>query len=295
MKFNLSPFSTESDPRNLNYFRIVFCFLCLLRLFFIPWTHYSDIPNELWNPQGILQLIAPTPPPSAFYFFTVTLMFMSLFSLMLGYLTKISAWLSFLTLFYNLGITHSVYFFDHSNSAIVLCLLVLSLSDQIGKDVSIDNWLKKKQVINKNDVNSIWPLRLIQFFIFSIFFASGVSKVVASGLEWAQGANLIGILNFTNIHFSSLMVFEIQHTLNSTIQNSNSIATLLGHYVIFVELICLLFFFLRGTTAIGLFLISTLHIGIFFTTYIHFISFLPLYSVFIPYNKLVELLKNDFK
>jgi len=90
---------------------------------------------------------------------------------------------------------------DHDVAVYIISMGVLTLS-QCGKAVSLDKRLFNRELAYSHSGSYTWPIRLIQLLWISVFFSSGISKLMAVGPEWIENDFFIKQIIWSRYIFS---------------------------------------------------------------------------------------------
>ncbi len=272
----------------LNYFRFFFALSCLYYYWSIPWEFYADVPPHLWRPPGLGRLLIPFSLNINSIRLVAGLFKLSLLSLSVGFISRFSAFLCVIFSLVLFGSYHSAFYFDHSANAVILTLMILTLSPTLGCNFSVDQVISKLRNNNFKVGEGVWPQYLIRFIFFSTFFAAGISKLVKSGWDWTDGQNMKSILLFAESAFRNQKLYEFQDTFHNFIYRTDWVTSSLGLITVAIELFCLPFFLYRKNSLFGVWLLFALQTGIFLTLYFSFSFFSPMYLIFIPWEALLS-------
>ncbi len=130
-----------------------------------------------------------------------------------------------------------------TTSCLFYCMLM-----PVGNHFSLDNLLKKKQLNAK--LNTVFPIRLLQFHLCLIYFFGGTSKMI--GVHWWNGEGI----------WRAMMLPDFYQFDMSWLANYPMVLIVMGWTVLLFEVGYPFFIFYRKTRAIWLFGIIGMHIGI---------------------------------
>lgn len=287
IKYMKNLFLQGSHPSRLDLFRFVFSLVCLWLYSSVPWDFYGHIPECAWNPPGPAKVLFPKPINTETLLFLPPVFLTSLAFLSIGLFTRIAAWTCAISFFILFTPMNAEIYAEHSTNAVMLTFFILALSPTLGSQYSLDSLMGINRSASSHEFeDSIWPVRLIQFLFFVMFFAAGVSKLVQTGPEWASAQNIQKILDYTSATLKPFMWYSWQSDLHSWVRNSDVLLSAVGVGTLVIELGALFFFCNQRWQILGLLLISSLQLGIFLVTNITFGYFYPMYLIFIPWERL---------
>ena len=278
-----STWNEGAPPKRLDLFRIAFSLACLSLIRSLIPESAADLPACMWNPPGLAHFFLPQPLTLETIKFLGIALAGGLVLLTLGLFSRISALACGCLSFVLLGTSHAAYFFNTSGNSLVLVFFILSASPSLGSTFSLASLYKTSEIYPNSD--KIWPQRLIQFLFFFLFFAAGMSKILAFN-HWADSENLIAILKWTRANYGPAATGSIRDSFHHFLVSSPTLLHLVGFMTIATELSAGAFFFARRSKFIGVLIILGLHLGIMFTMYFGYILICPLYLIFVPWERL---------
>ena len=179
---------------NLGLCRILFYGLALEELWAKTYMvevfyYFQFIPRELWTPVGIFNFY-----PKQMMFSLIeshmilNLLCVFLFFAMIGFITRISAFMSFILALLLLGYPNNFGTVYDSDCLFLVVSFVLIFSN-MGSVLSIDNFLRRKKNLSNQDKKlnlfwSLWTVKLIVALTCLFYFTSGIQKLRFSGLDW---------------------------------------------------------------------------------------------------------------
>ena len=277
-------FTAGASPSRLDGFRVIFPLFALIIFWRLPWELYADIPLCIWNPPGTAKHLFRG-ALSLSQIGVLRLVFLSsMIMLSVGFLSRMAALIAAISLYVIMGNALSAYYYDRSGNQLLLVLFILFLSPTLGTHFSIDRYLFKRQP--QALVESVWPIRLIQFLFFFTFFAAGASKLINSGLSWADSENIIAKWIWAGETFRTNIFFDLQNTTHSFMVQQRGWAAMAGPLVLILETGSLLFFIFNRWMTVGAIALGALQLGVFFIMFISFNLFIPMYLVFVPAEKI---------
>lgn len=275
-----------AESRRLDFFRIFFSMACLLTISKFAAFSAADLPDCMWAPPGIAAWLLPNPLSLAALKALKVCFAISLVLLALGIFSRLAALASGFFVVALLGTYHAALFYDPSGNITVIIFFILAAAPTLGSSLSVDSlWRKKQDFI---DSDYIWPQRLIQFLFFFIYFAAGLSKVLAFN-NWPAAENIIAILKWTRQNFGAGGDGGFRDILHHYIISSPAMAHAIGIVTILFEIMVGIFFFFPKRAYIGALFVAIFHLGIVTTMYFTFALFLPVHLIFIPWEKFFDL------
>ena len=193
-------FFKEVTPENLGICRSLFCGIILCLYLGTDFSQWAEVPDILWHPIFIFDFFhIPVLPVDILGFLGILWMLSLLFSAA-GLLTRLSTLCSFLLGCYLLGMQNSFAKTHHTESLLLLILLVLCFS-RCGDGFSLDAIFKRNtgwwvfgSGIKERSWEYRWPVRLIWVIFVLAFCAAGTSKFWNSGLEWITSEYMATLL-----------------------------------------------------------------------------------------------------
>jgi hypothetical protein len=179
-----------APPTNLGLCRVLFfgaLFLFYLPQDFSAWGELSDV---FWRPIWLFRRLHFTALSPEWLAFLQTVWKGALALSCLGLFTRLSTVIAFLLSVYLLGLPHNFGKIDHYDTLLVFILGVMALS-LCGDACSVDRLLANRRSPGGAASGRpapcgeyTWPIRATWLVMAFIFFAAGVAKLQASGLEW---------------------------------------------------------------------------------------------------------------
>lgn len=258
---NLNFFKTylfNNNPSyNLGFCRILFYGLILEELWSKAYIvevfyYFQFIPKELWTPVGVFNFY---PKDMLFSFIEAHLLLnflcLFLFFTMIGFITRISSFISFILALLLLGYPNNFGTVYEVDSLFLVTLFVLIFSN-MGTTLSIDNLLKKrkrkKESLSEKKFHlcwSLWTVKLIITLTCLFYFTSGIQKFRLSGLDWFLSDHMaISFMHLghpVGLFLSQLSVFSMLIAFSGfTTQILSFIPIIFSRFVVlFLFLFCL--------------------------------------------------------
>ena len=193
------------------------------RFLFFAWILYStwrrdfvvwgDLPIELFYPLPFMRLINYPVASAATVEILQNIWRLSLIFGCIGFLTRISAFVACLLTVYLWTLTYGFSQESHGSIPFIFAMFVLAAS-RSGDSFSIDSFLFRSQRKPSGASSTYgWPIRLICCVYVLMFFASAVTKIINSGVEWGLYA-LTNIFYRFRFHASPRAVAIIDFFLN---------------------------------------------------------------------------------
>ena len=187
-------FFNKNPSYNLGFCRILFYGLALGELWSKTYKvevfyYFQWLPKELWTPVGVFNFY----PKDMMFSLTethmlLTLLCVFLFLAMIGFLTRISAFMSFILALLFLGYPNN-FGTVYDSSCLFLVVSFVLIFSNMGGNLSIDNLLRKKKNLSEKDKElnlfwNLWTVKLITTLTCLFYFTSGIQKLRISGLDW---------------------------------------------------------------------------------------------------------------
>lgn len=172
--------------------------LAIARIGFFGWLFIRNLPlhSEAWLPfaklafrqQGILAVLGIRFLDPPWVDVVDRLFQLSLLLGTLGLFTPVATLASFGLGLYTMGLPQGIGKIHHAEGILMFALVGFILSKP-SDAWSLDAWIRKRRAPEApSPVASIeyaWPLALATLLLVGVYFSAGVSKLRASGLEWA--------------------------------------------------------------------------------------------------------------
>ncbi len=195
-------------PRNLGLCRVLFfgsCFLFYLPQDFSAWASVGD---SFFDPIVLLEVLHLPVLSSDQLLVVQGVWKVSLALSCIGLLTRVSTMSSLILGVYLLGLGNNFGKIYENETLIVICFGIMALS-RCGDAYSIDRLIRRWRQRSSFRVmhprmsgDYTWPVRTVWMVFTLIFFASAVSKLRHSGLEWIFSDNLAISLILAGYHVS---------------------------------------------------------------------------------------------
>ena len=188
-----------------------------------------------------------------------------LFFSMIGFLTRTSAFISFILALLLLGYPNN-FGKTFDSACLPLVTAFILIFSNMGASLSIDSLLRKKRKLNKKDKewNLIWDLWIIKLIITLtclFYFTAGLQKLRISGLDWFYSDQLSIVFlsqgQAVGMYLSQFLIFnKILAFLALLLQCLSFIPIIYPRAVLFF---CISFFLFQISTDITLGLYFSLH------------------------------------
>lgn len=176
----------------------------------------------------------------------------------------------------------------------LMTLLILSFSPA-GRVLSVDYLLERRRNRNSpggqfgasdpmlvQSTYAAWPLLLIKWLFFLVYFSATFSKIVGNGADWFNGYTLQYYLMRDGLRWGS--------SLGMWISQYHWLAILLSLTTIFFEATFFLAVLFPRLAIVYIPLGIALHLGIYLTMRAPFFQYIAVYSVFIPWSRIIPAL-----
>ena len=285
-------FFNKNPAYNLGLCRILFYGLCLEELWSKDYTvevfYYSQLlPKELWTPVGVFNFY----PKDMMYSLAETYMLLNilcacLFFSMVGFLTRISAGLSFFIALLFLGYPNNFGTVSNSSCLFLVTMFILIFSN-MGETLSVDNLLKKKNTNTENKrLNlfwSLWTVKLITVLTCLFYFTSGIQKLRLSGLNW-----------FLSDHMA-ISFLDMGHPIGSFLSQFFLVCKFIAFSGFAIQILSFIPIIFPRTIFLFLILFCVFHIIIDITFGTHFDKHFIVLIFLFPWGSLLPQLPGNFK
>lgn len=204
-----------------------------------------------------------------------------LFSLVLGFLTRINAVLALLC---QIILLKSIHFFQYGADFFTTMLLFYCVIFPVGRFFSLDNILFKQK---ESKTSSLKFLRLLQIHICIVYFIGGFEKLL--GFNWRNGEAI----------WKTVTDYNILGILNMESFNNTGLFLIGGWVVICIEMLYPIFININKTRTLWLTLVISFHLSIIlFMGLFFFSTIMILFNItayYIPYLKEEEQKEQDIK
>jgi len=274
---------------NLGLCRILFYGLALEEMWAKTYLikkfyHFQLVPRELWTPVGFFHFYPKDLVLSELQcYLLLNILGLFLFFAMIGFLTRISALISFLLAFLFLGYPNNFGTVFDGNNLFLITLFILIFSN-MGSFLSVDNLFKKP--LNKknkefNLVWSFWTIKLIITLICLFYLTSGLQKLRLSGLEWFLSDHMsISLIHMgvpIGMYLSQFLLFSKFMALNGII----------------IQLLAFIPLVYPRSTTLFFFLFAFFHVVIDVTLGPHFNTHFTVLLFLLPLGNLLGLNKEE--
>jgi hypothetical protein len=198
------------EPRNLGLCRVLFFgafFLFYLPQDFSAWAYVGD---SFYYPIVLFEILSLPVLPSALLVIIQGVWKVSLALSCFGLFTRVSTMSSVFLGIYLLGLGNNFGKQYQNETLVIISIGILALSrcgDAYSIDRLIRRWRHRSYLTEERPQISgeyTWPVRAIWVMFALIFFASGVSKLRHSGLEWIFSDNMAIAFITAQYHVSNV-------------------------------------------------------------------------------------------
>lgn len=187
-----------ADPRDLGIARFLYVALTVLVCFppsarkwpVTPWSAalWPEVSETYWQPVGIFKWLGLEVLPPAGMFALWTIFYVALLFACIGLFTRPSLIIVFVLDLYLTNLRSNFGKVDWSWLLPPIIFLFLAAS-RCGDSFSVDSWRRRGAVAPRSG-EYLWPLQAIRVWMSLAYFASGISKLRNSGLEWMTSDTL---------------------------------------------------------------------------------------------------------
>jgi len=256
-----------------------------------PEVYYQLEPNPIFDYMNI-PVFSPEIMGILGFVWLTSLLFSSI-----GFLTRLSTALAFITGAYLVGITKSFGHPPHTMFLATIIIGVLAVS-YCGDAFSVDNLIRRKGWLRPVESRIAegeyrWPIRLIWILIALAFCAAGVSKIRNSGVEWITSGYIASL--FVYHGFTGNRSFPVFSWLPLWIANKPFLNFTLAAVTVIIEAGAPLVLFHPYLRIILLPMLFMMIVFFWVSMGIPFPDMLATFVFWIPWNNLAErfhLLKN---
>ncbi len=280
-------FFAPSGPQNLAIAR-------LLLFGYVAYDHYSfaawyKFGKHFWAPVSFFSALHVPLLPEPTVSVMVPLLRGAAVCAALGVAYRWTAWLTAILFWYLVGMQQNFGKVDHSDGALALGLLILSLSR--AADVwSIAQLVRRKQrtasqVPPQVSAEYRWPLQLILLVVAMMYFAAGWNKHARSGWDWAFSDNLMRQMlahEFSRSPPTNLGVF---------LSGYPWLCKATGVWALLLELVAPIGLFHRRLGYLVVLNLMALQLGIYLTMGVYFGGMIPVFLSQIPWSESWQWLK----
>lgn len=193
---------------------------------------------------------------------------------------------------------HSFGEIHHSDALMILALFLLAVSP-VGRSLSLDDLRGKVRraakakrftlpnILEEKSSFARWPLLLIQWLLALSYTSAFISKITASGFEWANGYTLQYAALRDGLRWDSPLAIWLGE--------SHTLCWLLQWATLFFQGTFFLVMFIPMMAWIYLPMGTTFHTVIYLTMKAPFFEWVALYSAFIPWQKFFRFVSQNTK
>jgi hypothetical protein len=193
-----------APPIGLAICRALFFGAFLLYYLRINYTELADLPPHSWHAVWPFDLVGIRFPSPLTLNVLQWLWSASLLGACVGVAYRWTSLAAFALGLYLIGLTENVARINHSDAIVVFGLAIMALS-RAADTFSVDALLGR---ISSNRLDEsgeyTWPIRAMWLVIVTIYFASGVTKLMTSGLAWITSDHLSNLLMLAPVNQSPL-------------------------------------------------------------------------------------------
>jgi hypothetical protein len=219
-----------APPARLAICRVLFFGAFFVYYLRINYAELSDLPAHSWHAVWPFELVETTLPSTLTLNVLQWLWSASLLGACLGVAYRWTSLAAFALGLYLIGLTEHIARINHSDAIVVFGLAIMALS-RAADTLSIDTRLGR--ISNKRLDESgeyTWPIRVMWLVIVTIYFASGVTKLVTSGLAWITSDHVSNLLMLAPVSGSPLT------RLGQQIGRHRELSTMLAALTLAIEL-----------------------------------------------------------
>jgi hypothetical protein len=278
-------------PTNLCISRIAF-YAGLLMVYWTPWA--SDFARFGAGFRRTFYFLDAVPVPflteSQLYWLDIAWR-ISLVLSMVGLLTRISTWVSFLLGTYLLSIPHQFGTTSHGDGLPILCMLVMACS-RCGDAYSLDRRLGLISSESNGLVSGEfrWPIVLTRALLVLVFFTAGLSKIRASRFEWIFSDNLRNVLLWSHYRVS-----WVPTDLGLWIADKEVLCYLIAASIILIEISSPLALINRTCAIVIIPALLVMQLSNVLILGILFLPFYPCYMFWIPWSAVRDKWRRGYR
>lgn len=172
----------EDSAFQLGVARFLFYFIILFCINYTPYPVWGFVDKQLWRAAGFAFLIPVDWLTYENLVFLTSTLQVSIILSALGFLTRVSTFVSLICVFFLFSVDNSFGHFYHYETLPLFGFMILALSP-CGDSFSIDQYIFKKEAPPSSILYG-WQARLIQILWCWMFFSAGVAKLFTSGFSW---------------------------------------------------------------------------------------------------------------
>ncbi|MFZ3230191.1 MAG: hypothetical protein WA160_08300 [Pseudobdellovibrio sp.] len=298
----------DAAAENLGLFRIIFYSISLLFVLCAPHPVFQA--DHLFEYKSAFFEIFKIPllEPNEIKIFKLLekLNYVFLFLSAIGFLTTVSAIVSFGLSFYLFGYIKNFGYFHHFDGMFVVALLIMAFASS-GHKLSIDALLVRKikwpiKVKQKYTGEYYWPIQILKILWVHVFFSAVLLKFITNGMDWInKDILLITLYRMEPYHLlrvSKSIPVEVQYIsteIRAWMMNNPSVTNILKNITLIIEIMmpAAMFsnkFILLIPMAMGMLLFVQITLGHPF-----FLSMAPLAMVWINYGAVIKKTKQVYK
>jgi hypothetical protein len=203
----------------------------------------------------------------------------------IGFFTRLSYWLCFLSLLFLNMYALKFCFWNHVYLPLHFPMLFWALLDR-NSTFRVDQFLKIRFLNSKSSIDSTdFLVKANRVFFAIIFFAAGYSKLKNGGLDWIFSSSLQNILYLQNFLTRSADTPELFVKLNHWLIQFPKLCSFLALDTILIELITPIALFSKRAQKYIILHLIVLQFGFYVFTYINFLIWLLIYLFWLPLLK----------
>ncbi len=246
--------------------------------YFLNW---NQVPEEFWNPAGLLKIFDSRPVPNSvhaavFYFWRWSLLLCAF-----GVCYRVIAPVNFLAGFLLMNYAHSFGYRSHTFMPVLLAGLPLALA-QASDALSFDRIVFFRSAKRTADSRVyLYPLKTMHLVFCSIFFIAAIAKLRASGSDWVTSDTLRNYFMRASFVYSDVNRIAGAVRINEWLYNYPLVCHFLAGFAIIAELTAPMAFFKPRLARLIIPGILLMQLSIFFTIYVNFQLYFAIYVAWV--------------
>jgi hypothetical protein len=285
-------FFRACPPEELGYCRVAF--YLWLSLFYLPLVDtygsqdvsaFADVGEVFWHPIWPFNVLGLSVAPHPWIDLLAGTWKLSLLLSCLGLFSRASMVCAFVLGAYLIGLPFNFGKLSHTGGIVVIALGILALS-RAGDAISLDAWQRRRagRAAAEPSGEYRWPIRFVWVLVATVYFCSGASKLISSGLGYLDPDMMASFLRERHFAWYSRPLTDWGYRLAEVRWLCTAMAawTLISETGFWVALVSRR---ARAVLVPGLFLS---HVGIALLLGPQFFQFMSVYVFWVPWGAIAQ-------
>ena len=298
-------FLTPRLAVDLGAHRAVFFTLCFWIYVGRDYSGWAQLSGAFWQPKEPWTFIDFWRPTEDEIFIGQKIWCFALAASALGFMTRVSTWISAVLGYLILSFAHSHGFYHHRDGVLISIMFVLALSrsgdafsldgiaqiawrrfrtkDQ-GKNLKLGVELHRRMLVS--DSAYAWPIQCARTIWTLVFFSAALSKLKASGLDWVLSDNLRNIFLNNQYLYHDWARDTFRWGIAASLASWPILCKILAGVGLTIELLAPLAMWGWRSRILIVGLVAGMQVGIYLTVLVNFKEYVPVYVWWLGWSSL---------